>query len=280
MHFNKRRLFLIAFFLVFIILPINNYAHSGDKIKRIEIEVNIKEDGSADIKENWHVNSFNRYGYTRRINNIEKEKIIYKSVTDEEQNVYNYIEDFTSSEENQDVLRDKFGILTNNDEVYLFWGVNKSGIHEYTINYEIKEFVKKYPKIDKGVCLDFIDNNTKCPIYLKVKSDSYLFNNENVKLNGIEVADDKRINERGEIELDLNSEFIFENDIIKLDNNSPFNSYEIVKKETLKEKIKYQDILVGTIIFITATLYVVVDLYRNYYEYKERKKKLCTWQTH
>ena len=32
------------------------------------------------------------------INNVEKEKIIYKSVTDEEQNVYNYIEDFTSSE--------------------------------------------------------------------------------------------------------------------------------------------------------------------------------------
>ena len=161
MLINKKVL-LIILLVIFLIIPIKVSAHSGDKIKRVDLQANIKEDGRAQIVEKWYVNSFARYGYTKLMKNIEENDIQNYSVTDEEQNVYNLIDDFTLSGENGE-FKNTYGILKNQNETYLFWGVNESGVHEYTLNYEIKNFVKKFERenVEKGINLDFIDNRYK-----------------------------------------------------------------------------------------------------------------------
>ncbi len=158
----NKKLLLIIFFLFLLIIPGKVNAHSGDKIKRTDIQVNIKEDGSAKIAEKWYVDSFARYGYTKYMKNVEENEIQNFSVTDEEQNVYNLIDDFSVSGENGE-FNNTYGILKNQNDIYLFWGVNESGIHEYTLNYEIKNFVKAFEreKVEKGINLDFIDNRYK-----------------------------------------------------------------------------------------------------------------------
>ena len=60
-------------------------------------------------------------------------------------------------------------------------------------------------------------------------------------------------------------------------------SYEDLQKELAKINglaIKPQDILVISAIIILSVLYIIWDLYRYINIYKEKRDRLCTWQTH
>lgn len=159
MLLNKKVLFLIILFIFCIFFPKITYAHSGDKIKKIDISIEIKEDGSASFKEEWYVNSFGRYGYTKIFKGIETNQILDYSVTDEEQIKYELINNFDKPMEDGSYIN-KCGIIKNGDNgVFLFWGVDEQKDHQYTLTYTIKDFVKELSdsKLPKGINFDFID---------------------------------------------------------------------------------------------------------------------------
>lgn len=151
------KVLLILFFITtFIILfPTLIYAHVDDKIEQIEMEVEIKEDGNAIVREKWYVNSMERFSYFKFYEGLDYTEIKNFSVTDELETKYDYLENWDISMPNEDKVN-KCGINIAEDGIELCWGVRDNGFHYYILNYEICNFVKKY-KDSKGIEFNFID---------------------------------------------------------------------------------------------------------------------------
>ena len=162
MQLDKKLVLISLFFIICLLIPNITYGHSGDKIKKVFINIEIQEDGSALFKEEWYANSFDRYGYTKLFKGIDSSQISNYSVTDEEQNVYELTNDF-SLDGKSGAFNNKCGIISNDQGVYLFWGVNRSKDHQYTLTYTVNNFIKEFPDLNiaKGINFEFIDQRNK-----------------------------------------------------------------------------------------------------------------------
>lgn len=124
-------------------------------------------------------------------------------------------------------------------------------------------------------------NGTKALTYISLKADNYQFTKDNIAVYNLNEVADARIIEDGSLEIIINSELITGAEEIKFSSDAPFLASKILKKESKDStpSIKLQDYLVAIIIVLTAIIYLIVDSYRVVYEYKQRRKKICTWQT-
>lgn len=142
------------------------YGHAGDKVKRIEMKIEIKENGNASITEKWYANLFDGYSYYKFYKNVDESEIVNFSVRDEKGTVYEYIENWDSSMPNEEKI-DKCGVVYTNGDAALIWGINGYGAHEYTLNYEVCNFVRKINNY-KGSKFYFIDQRN---------FNTYIYNN-------------------------------------------------------------------------------------------------------
>ena len=107
-----------------------------------------------------------------------------------------------------------------------------------------------------------------------------MFTKSNVIFNNVENLDNIRLLEDGSFEFEINSEFITERETIEFEPTAPFAATTITNntKKLQQQPLKPQDYFIGILIIILSIIYLFTDIYRVFYEYKERRKKLCTWQ--
>lgn len=111
-------------------------------------------------------------------------------------------------------------------------------------------------------------------------SNAYKFAEDNIELYNYDEKGEVNFLEDGSVELETNSRFIKGNEVIKFKWDAPFKANKKEKNENsdMVEDLKPQDILVVAIIVFISIFYLFCDTYRNIYDYKERRKKLCTLQ--
>ena len=218
--------------------------------------------------------AFGRYGYVKKYKNIEPAEIVNLTVQDETGNNYEFVEEFNSSISKEKMIG-KCGILKENNETKLYWGVTEDGQHEYIIKYQVKNFIKKYNNnILKGTKLDFIDDTNLADIYLTISADNYNFTSQNTNVQNF---DSKRTKvsylENGNLYLEFNPYYLEGNEIIAFDENAPFQSLEIFYNNKPIISTKKQDIVVISILVTLSVLYLIGDICRIINEYKLQERK-------
>ena len=154
------------------------YGHKGNKIKRIEMQIEVQENGNAKITEVWYMNIFDGYVYYKFYKNVKNNEIQNLTVTDENGFAYQYSDDWNLSDEEK---KDKCGVLYTNDGAAILWGIQSYGAHQYTLNYEVKNFVKNFNDY-KGAKFDFLDEGNPALTYVKINSDVCKFTKQNTQI--------------------------------------------------------------------------------------------------
>ncbi len=170
----------------------------------------------------------------------------------------------------------KCGVVKDNNETKLYWGVPEDGKHEYIIKYQVNNFIKKYGNnILKGTKLEFIDVTNMADIYLTISSENYYFTSENTKVQNFDSKKTKiSYLDSGSLYLEFNPYYLEGNEVISFNENAPFQSYETVYNNMeLSKSTKKQDILVISILIILSLFYLIGDIYRIVYEYKSDERK-------
>ena len=150
---------IILLIMILLIFPSIVYGHVDDKINMIEMNVKIEQNGNAKITEKWFVNSVERFSYFKFYQDLNSIDIENFTVTDEENNQYENLGkwDISMSNENK---KNKYGINDTEEGIELCWGVDGNGFHVYTLNYEIKDFTKRY-KQGNTIKFNFIEERNE-----------------------------------------------------------------------------------------------------------------------
>ena len=271
MQIRKVVLFFIIFFM-FMLCSNCVYGHKGNKIKRIEMQIEVQENGNAKITEVWYMNIFDGYVYYKFYKNVKNNEIQNLTVTDENGFAYQYSDDWNLSDEEK---KDKCGVLYTNDGAAILWGIQSYGAHQYTLNYEVKNFVKNFNDY-KGAKFDFLDEGNPALTYVKINSDVCKFTKQNTQINSLYKFQSVMFLEDGSIELETDARYLLGGEVIKFNEDVPINAKNIVKvSDKNKTLMKKQDILVASIIVVISALYLFCDSYRNIYEYKNKKRSYC-----
>lgn len=266
---------VVLFFIVFFVLILCSdcvYGHAGNKIKRIEMQIEIQENGDAKITEDWYMNIFDGYVYYKFYKNVKNNEIQNLTVTDENDFTYNYSDDWNLTDEEK---KDKCGVLYTNEGAAILWGIQSYGAHQYTLKYEVKNFVKNFSEY-KGAKFDFIDEGNPTLTYVRISSDVCKFTKQNTQVNTLYKFQSVMFLEDGSIELETNARYLLGGESIKFNEDVPIKAKKIVKvNNKSKTSMKKQDILVASIIVVISILYLFCDTYRIIYDYKNKKKSYC-----
>ena len=218
-----------------------------------------------------------RYGYVKLNKNTNMSDIINFQVTDEFGKTYEYVNNYDSSVSKEN-MKNKCGLIQTEEGTKAYWGVKEDGVHEYTIKYQISNFIKEFKEegITKGINYDFIDEQVLTVIDLRLVAENYKFTEDNTKLINYNKKDSSfSFEEDGSLKLNFDPYYFEGDEKISFDENAPF-SVGISNLNNSNPSIKTtkkQDILVIVLIIITAAVYIFVDLYRSIYEYKNLERK-------
>lgn len=165
-----------TFLLSLIFLSIFAYNISASKIKSIDIEAILNDDGSANITENWSTVNDDGTEWFIPKQNLNHMKIKNFTVKDDKGNNFEFIDDWdvdASFEEK----KYKCGINHTKDGIELCFGKSNKGENKYILNYVYENFVQNFPDMD-GFNVRFInDQMNPAPNDFSVKIKT------NVKLN-------------------------------------------------------------------------------------------------
>lgn len=180
MRMKKYLLLFISIFIVNIFGPVE--VNAGDhKLENLEIEVFIKPDGSAIIKEKRKAHLIDGTENYIVINSLGESTISNFKVT-ENGKIYKNI-----GEWDVDVSREekafKNGVIETDIGYELCWGIGEYGSHEYVLEYTVTDFIKE---LDDGQILlwKFVNDGTNIPpqkVTLSITSDIN-FNEEDQKV--------------------------------------------------------------------------------------------------
>lgn len=129
---------LFSFLFFFFILPFNTIISAEEnKIKVIDIEVELHKDGSATIHEKRKMESYEDTEVYIELSNLGESELIYFTVDGfEEEKDW----DIDGSFEEKAF---KYGILSSDNNYELAWGISEYGPEEYDLTYGLSNMVRE-----------------------------------------------------------------------------------------------------------------------------------------
>lgn len=276
---QKNKLLVILIFAVLLFIPKFAFGHdidTGDSVDKIDMTIDLKQSGSAIITEKWTVRSSGRHGYTKLFRGVNVNEIVNFNVSDEKNSSYEYVTNNNISIDSENI-KDKYGVVPDQNGATLFWGVLEDGNHEYTLKYQVNNFMKEFKSIGvaKGFRFFFADENYIANTRLTIKADNYQFNENNASLQNFDMENTTiNYNEDGSIVMEFSTYYFNGEEFIKFADDAPF----AVTYYKPDNKLKKQDYLVLTILIIISIAYLIVDIYRTIYEYQSKKRKILELQ--
>ena len=140
MRLKKILIPLVLFVTIYIWnLPVQAAAN---EFHRMDIHINVNEDGSAQVTETWNITVVEGTEVYKEINNMEGSLVHSLSVTEGEIVFENLpVWDVAAARE---VKQYKSGLVTKGDNYELCFGVGEYGSHTYIMKYTIDNFVHQY----------------------------------------------------------------------------------------------------------------------------------------
>lgn len=141
---NRIIFFVIVMSICLISILSNKVYAVENTINEIKIEVNIKEDGIAEITETWNVEMYGISELYKPYYGLNISQIENFTVIDETNNRYEYVPDW-DIDATREEKANKCGIYVNKEqgETDICWGVQKDGKHTYILKYNITNFIKQ-----------------------------------------------------------------------------------------------------------------------------------------
>ena len=120
-------------------------AHADNNVSQIDIDVTIRDDGSAYVVQNWQ-GTF--YEGTENYIPINTEDIAITDFKVSDQNgAYTFVENWDIDLGFEDKAR-KCGIVETYDGIELCFGISEYGENRYAIEYVVEDFIKSYTDFD------------------------------------------------------------------------------------------------------------------------------------
>lgn len=192
---NKIIFFIIVISICLISILSNKVYAVENKINDIDINVIIKEDGTADVTETWNVEIYGINELYKPYYGLNISKIKDLSVTDENNKEYEYISDW-NIDATREEKANKCGIYVNEEqgETDICWGIQEDGKHTYTLKYNITNFIKQNMGY-QTVNFKFLQSNMD-PLPQKVSitvETDFTFNEKDVLITGYGYEGDAKI---------------------------------------------------------------------------------------
>lgn len=127
-------------------------------------------------------------------------------------------------------------------------------------------------------------------IDITIYSKNFKFTEENTLIHNYGNNGNISFIDEGTIKQEITLPYLSVSNLIELKDDVPFYNLESINSslESRKKQLdikhglamKLQDKVVASIIIALAGLYILYEINRSITVYRERRKKLCTWQTH
>ncbi len=162
--------FLLAFLFVFCIFTITNSAKASNNINKISMDIAIDNSGTATVTEVWNCSTSSGTEVYHPYYNLGNSKITMLSVTDGTTKYENIGTWKTSG--TLKTKANKFGINKISNGVELCWGMNTYGKHNYTVQYQITNFVSelKDAQMIYWTLIPYEFSNPIGSVYIKIHS--------------------------------------------------------------------------------------------------------------
>lgn len=173
-----KRILLILFFGIIILLISSTKADAANTINSITMNVFINSDGSAQITEVWDTKLDKGTEGYKPYGNLGNYKITNFTVSDDSGNVYETLP-YWNTNATFDSKAYKCGINNTNNGVELCWGISKYGNRRYTLKYKITNIVNQY-KDSQGIYFSFMPKEMdQAPKNVRIIISSKVAFNEN-----------------------------------------------------------------------------------------------------
>lgn len=140
---KKIRVILLLMAILISINKINVFA-AEDAIPSITIDVELEQDGSANITEVWQIkNVTSGTEYYKALYHMEEMSVDSFRVSDESNKDYQIVEKWDTKKTREEKAG-TCGILKTSKGYELCWGIGEYGDHTYTIRYKLNGLVKIY----------------------------------------------------------------------------------------------------------------------------------------
>ncbi len=241
MRIKKPYLMILIIFMMMSLFGSNNVNAQGNELENLEINVFIKNDGSAVIREQRVVNLTEGTENYIVIDNLGKSKITDFKVA-ESGKQYEFLNSWNIKDSRQNKAF-KNGIINTANGYELSWGIGEYGRHEYVLEYTVTDFIKNLED-SQMMFWQFLNSKTNIPpkkVTVSIESEK-LFNKQDQKVWGfgfegnVEFRDGKVVAESTK-PLDSNN---YVKILLKLDkgmfltNDSVNKTFEQVKEEAFK----------------------------------------------
>lgn len=135
----KKRFYILIILFAFFIMP---QLISASTVDMIKMDINILENGDAEVKEYWNAHPTHGTEFYKPYFNLGNSKIT-NFVVKEENILYENIQNWNS---NKSIAEKKYksGISYKSNGLELVWGIGSYEKHTYELNYTITKFVKGY----------------------------------------------------------------------------------------------------------------------------------------
>lgn len=129
--------------LLCLMLPLSAAFAADPAIHSVRIEVNLLENGDAEIREQWDVTVASGTEWYLSLDNMRDMTVTGLSVQDESGVPYTYL-DTWDVERTIEEKANTCGIVREGNDYELCWGVGSLGRHQFTASYTITGLVKRY----------------------------------------------------------------------------------------------------------------------------------------
>jgi len=165
---------------------------ASDNIHRIDITVQLMDDGSAQITQVWNTSrDSGTEGYIPQTN-LGDIEIINFGVSDETGTIYQNIGSWNVKASLEDKAN-KCGINTTSDGLELCWGIGSYGEHIYTLTYTMTNFIKHYADDTYGFYSRFVNSKLSNPpeeIQVTIQRQDVILSSENAGIWGFGYSGD------------------------------------------------------------------------------------------
>lgn len=173
---------LVVLILFSIFVPVRTGAQA-ERIKSIDVDVILEEDGTAKVVQVWDISTHKGTEFFIPITELKDMKLENFKVTDEEGRDFEFVENWNVKGSLEDKAF-KCGINSIPNGFELCWGKGSYGDHRYTVSWDYKNAVQAYSDYD-GFNIRFInDKMTPAPenISIRISKPGSNLSAENTKI--------------------------------------------------------------------------------------------------
>ena len=179
----KKKLCILFSLCLTLFFSIHTIKASDILLDNIEINVTIHHNGSAHIKEVWDIELYEGTEIYKSFNQMGDSILSNLSVRDEKGFKYKNIGEW-DSDVDKEYKDGKCGIISDEDNYEICFGIGEYGKREYTIEYDISHFVHQYVDY-QGLNYAFFSDMELEPQHVRITVTSpYEFNENNCSIWG------------------------------------------------------------------------------------------------